>query len=162
MRAGVMVIGELSGNSQEFFLKSPPNGKAARVSQTQTAFENATSDAEFTENSKIPEYRCGACGLWVTASGGAIRLPGADIPLCNPCTDRINSEPDFFAQTMYNVQQKLNFVFSKIAGTLDINHRQLLEVAENCPAELSIDIHIETVFSLTPGCVRRVLVEVVQ
>ncbi|NML87283.1 hypothetical protein [Polaromonas sp.] len=159
MRAGDH-YGDLSRNSQEFSLKSPPNEKAARASQTQTAFENTTTAAEITKNaSKIPEYRCGACGQWVIASGGEIRLPGADIRVCATCTDRMNSQLDFFAQTMHDVQQKLDFVFLKIAGTLGIDSRLLFQSAETCPSDLAIDIHLEKVFSLTPGSVQRALLE---
>lgn len=46
-----MSTGNLTRNPQEFFLNCPTNEKAARVSQTQTAFENTTTDPEFTENS---------------------------------------------------------------------------------------------------------------
>ena len=51
MRAGVMVIGDFITNSREFLDRYPQNRKAARVSQSQMAFENAVDTEEFTENS---------------------------------------------------------------------------------------------------------------
>ena len=46
-----MSTGNLTRNSQEFYLKTPQNEKADRVLQTPAAFENTTTSVEFTENS---------------------------------------------------------------------------------------------------------------
>lgn len=78
-----MAIGDLSRNSREFFLKSPPNEKAVRVSQALTAIEKTTSTAKFTENS--PRCHLDAPIVYVLAKRSASLFWPLHVKLCPYC-----------------------------------------------------------------------------